>query len=108
MPHFVIYSRKIEIHLSHKFWFEVGCLQLHHDKAPTSVMVEEQIDIKVLSSHFQVHAPGVLQKKNLLQVQVKIFEHDPIAVFPAPSHRVYLLVLRNQSNRGFLMFDDQI
>ena len=64
-------------------------------------MIEEQINVKILILRLP-DEPGVLQKKNLLQVQVKIFAHDPIGQIPVLAHRVYLLGLENQSNMGLL------
>lgn len=49
----VVHSREIEIHLAGVLGFEGLGLQVDHDKAAQTKMIEQQVDIVVLAAHFQ-------------------------------------------------------
>ncbi len=54
MPEQVVYSREIEIHLSRKLRLELADLQLYDYVAAQTQVVEEQIDVEILASYFQM------------------------------------------------------
>ena len=50
----VIHCRQVEVHLACKLGLELLNLEFHHDEAAQAKMVEEQVQVVVLSSDLEV------------------------------------------------------
>jgi hypothetical protein len=52
VAHQVIYRRKVDVHPPGKFGLELTDLQVHDDETPLPLVIEEQIEVVVLTARY--------------------------------------------------------